>query len=65
MLGFWDLIPKSGVAFIFISVFAISVWDRYKHELPYSILWIVAAEILLFVICFFIADKEGDTKLKK
>jgi len=65
MIGFWYFIPKSGVAFIFISVILITVWNGYRATLEHPYIWIFSAELILFFICFFIADHETDSRRKK
>ena len=64
MINFWYFVPKSGVAFIFISVLMITVWNRYKLTLDHPYVWIIGAEVILFFICFFIADHESDARRK-
>jgi RsiW-degrading membrane proteinase PrsW (M82 family) len=58
MIDFWYFVPKSGIAFIFISVALISVWNRYRAMIPHSYVVIIFIEIILFLICFLIADRE-------
>jgi membrane protein DedA with SNARE-associated domain len=65
MVGFWYFVPKSGVAFIFLSVILIVVWTNYKNFLSHPSLWIFTAEIILFIICFLIANKESKKRNKK
>lgn len=65
MIDFWYFIPKSGVAFIFISVALITLWNGYKNRLTHPYLWIIASELILFFICFIVADRESDAKRKK
>jgi uncharacterized membrane protein len=65
MINFWYFIPKSGVAFIFISVGIITLWNRYKDVLDYPHIWIFVAEFIVFIICLYIANREGNTKQKK
>jgi hypothetical protein len=65
MINFWYFIPKSGIAFIFISVGMITLWNSYKAALNHPFLWIFSAEIVLFFICFYIANREGNAKRKK
>jgi len=62
MFDFWYFVPKSGVAFIFISVAMITIWNSCKTMLDKPYIWIFSAEILLFIICFYIADKDSDKK---
>lgn len=64
-IDFWFFVPKSGVAFIFISVAFISIWNNHRETLEHPYLWIFSAEILLFFICFYVADNESATKRKK
>lgn len=65
MINFWYFVPKSGIAFIFLSVLLISLWNGDKGILPYPYVWIFAAEITLFFLCFLIADHESDAKRKQ
>jgi uncharacterized membrane protein YpjA len=65
MMNFWYFVPKSGVAFIFITVALIIIWNRYKALIPHPYVWIFAAELILFLICFYIADHESSGKRKK
>ena len=60
--NFWFFVPKSGVAFIFITVAAITVWNRYKTIITHPYYWIFGFEVILFIICFYIADHERITK---
>jgi len=62
MINFWYFIPKSGVAFIFISVALIAVWNLYQTVLDHPYFWIFSAELILFLICFFIAGRESKDK---
>lgn len=59
MFDFWYFVPRSGIAFIFLSVLAIVLWNQYGYYLPYPFAWIAVTEIILFVICFHIADRES------
>jgi len=63
MKGFWFFVPKSGVAFIFISVLFIVLWNGVRNELPYPYAWIFTIEIFLFVVCFIVADRERPKKI--
>jgi hypothetical protein len=65
MQNFWYFVPKSGIAFIFISVALITIWNSYKASIPYPYVWVIASEIILFCICFYIADRESDIRRKK
>jgi hypothetical protein len=65
MFSFWDFVPKSGVAFIFLSVITIVVWNRYRSELTHPYFWIFTIETGLLVLCFYLADKESEKNLKK
>lgn len=65
MISFWYFVPKSGIAFIFISVIMITLWIYHKSSLTHPYIWIFAAEIILFAICFYIANRESDAKRKK
>jgi hypothetical protein len=65
MKNFWYFVPKSGIAFIFISVALITIWNNYKATLTHPYVWIFASEVVLFIICFYIADHESDAKRKK
>lgn len=65
MIDFWYFVPKSGVAFIFISVAMITIWNGYKGTLVHPYLVIISLEVLLFLICFTIANRESDAKRKK
>ncbi len=64
MLSFWYFVPKSGVAFIFISVAMITFWNSQKNALDHPYILIFCAELILFIICFFIADNESNKKRK-
>lgn len=61
MKGFWYFVPKSGVAFIFLSVFFIAVWNIYRDNLDHPYVWIFTLELILFAICFFIANRESNS----
>jgi len=65
MLSFWYFVPKSGVAFIFISIILITVWNGYRDILIHPYTWIFSAEAILFIICFIIANRESNLKRKK
>ncbi|MGA2967610.1 MAG: hypothetical protein ABSD69_00345 [Candidatus Levyibacteriota bacterium] len=65
MINFWYFIPKSGVAFIFISVALIAFWNLYKTALDHPYFLIFSAELILFLICFFIADWESNNERNK
>jgi hypothetical protein len=54
----WYFIPKAGVAFIFLSIIAIYIWNQYKDILENSFFWIIAAEVVLFCICFLVTRNE-------
>jgi len=62
MFGFWFFVPKSGVAFIVLSVLSIVIWNGYRKILPDPYAWIFTAEFILFIICFVIADRERPKK---
>jgi hypothetical protein len=57
-ITFWYFVPKAGVAFIFLSIIVIYIWNQYRAFLDYSFFWIIAAEIVLFIVCFFITNRE-------
>lgn len=59
MVNFWYFIPKSGVAFIFISVIVIFIWSNYKNYLAHPFLTVVAVEVILLIVCFLIARWES------
>lgn len=65
MYNLWFFIPKSGVAFVFLSVLLIMVWNGYREALDHPYVWIFAAEALLFGICFYLANRESETKGRK
>jgi hypothetical protein len=65
MYDIWFFVPKSGIAFIFISVFVIAIWNKYRIYLNHQYIWIFSVEFILFIICFFIADRESEIKRKK
>jgi len=64
MINFWYFVPKSGIAYIFLSVILIAVWNNYKGTLDHPYILIFSAEIILFIICFYIADWESEIKRK-
>lgn len=64
MMSFWFFVPKSGVAFIFISVALILIWNAYREVLEHPYFVIIFAEVLLFLICLYIANKESNEKQK-
>ncbi len=53
-------IPKSGVAFIFISIFIFMFWAREYEEM--SFLYVVLLELALFFVCLLAADLESKGK---
>ena len=63
MRGFWYFVPKSGVAFIFVSVLDITIWNGYKNTLEHPYVWIITTELCLFFICFVIADRERPKRI--
>ncbi|MGA2910266.1 MAG: hypothetical protein ABSE04_00490 [Candidatus Microgenomates bacterium] len=65
MINFWYFVPKSGVAFIFLSVFLIVIWNNYKAVIPHPYIWIFSGELILFSICFYIANRESNAKRRK
>lgn len=65
MFSFWYFVPKSGVAYIFISVLMITIWDQEKSSIDHPYVWIIAAELVMFFICFYIANGESERKRKK
>lgn len=65
MISFWYFVPKAGIAFIFLSVIAIFIWNKYRHLLTHSFIWIIAIELGLFMVCFFITHIESNKKIKK
>ena len=64
-IGFWYFVPKSGIAFIFLSVVSISIWNQIRSDLSHRYVWIFAVEIILFCICFIIADHERQRITKR
>jgi hypothetical protein len=62
-ISFWYFVPKAGVAFIFLSVIVIFIWNQYRKSLAHSFIWIIAIEILLFSLCFLITRKEIKQKI--
>jgi len=65
MISFWYFVPRSGIAFIFISVVLITIWNYYEASLENPYILIFSAEFILFFICFYIANRESNAKRKK
>jgi hypothetical protein len=65
MFNFWFFVPKSGLAFIILSVLNFYIWNIYKNRLSHPYIIIFAVELLLFLVCFYFTDRESRIKLKK
>jgi len=65
MFDFWFFVPKSGVAFILVSVFLILAWDRYGQVFNISVRDLITSEVILLITCFLIANRESGKKKMK
>lgn len=63
MNSIWFFIPKSGVIFIFVSVFFIFLWNTFRYDIDDSFAVLIAMEIALFFVCLYGANKESQKKL--